>query len=86
MAQLCGGMPHPLTRGRHVPGVCWRQGSLTGGDGGTPCEWASNGFWDHFHEWRVECGEVLNREGDVITLTGTVFAVVSSVAEKIAKV
>lgn len=43
------------------------------------------GFGITFMSGRFECGEVLNREGDVITLTGTVFAVVSSVAERIAK-
>lgn len=40
-------------------------------------------MWDHIHEWRVGCGEVLQRERDLTTNIDTVTAVVNSIARRI---
>lgn len=43
-------------------------------------------MWDHIHERRVGCGEVLKRERDLTTDVDTVIAVVASIAKGFTKI
>lgn len=44
------------------------------------------GVWDHIHERRVGCGDVLKGERDFTTDVDTVIAVVTSIAKRFTKV
>lgn len=70
-------------RGRHVPGICRRKGSLTG-ERGTLMWVGPRGVWVTFMSGGLGV-EVLKRERDVITDVDTVIAVVTSIAKGFAK-